>query len=88
MPVETKSGVALGKTKDLEIEIDNHAIEKYEVARNVFSERFLISPSQVVSITSEKIIVEDNVVSEKIENRNTIQVKAEMPSPVVEKSRD
>ncbi len=69
LPVETQSGILLGRVCDLSIEIDGHSISKYIVVKSKFfatSSELLIAPEQIVKITGEKVIVEDNVEASQI----------------------
>lgn len=61
LAVETKSGFALGKVKDIVLETDGQTILQYEVG-NYFGKKYLISREQVVGIDEEKIIVDDGIV--------------------------
>lgn len=62
LPVYTESGVKLGRIFDFELDIDSQAIARYLVRANIFSvKNFLIQVSQVKEITSDKIVVFDNV---------------------------
>jgi sporulation protein YlmC with PRC-barrel domain len=66
IPVETESGVGLGRVIGLELDTEKQAVMKYIVAQSkFFAEKLFISPSQIVRITAEKIVVEDAVGAEK-----------------------
>jgi len=64
--VETQSGVGLGHVCDMVLDVDGQHIVQYEVKQSMLStKKYLVNREQVVSITAEKIIVEDSVVGEK-----------------------
>jgi uncharacterized protein YrrD len=65
--VETKSGVVLGKVKNFILETDGQSILQYEVG-DLFTKKYLISREQVISIDSEKMVVEDIVL--QVENQS------------------
>lgn len=70
IPVETQSGQLLGKVQGFLLEPGSHTIEQYEVKKNsilpeFFGKALLISIAQVISLTEEKMIVEDLILSEK-----------------------
>jgi sporulation protein YlmC with PRC-barrel domain len=67
--VETKSGQSLGNISGFEIETDTQQIIKYFVKTNSFIKNFLVPElivdyRQVISITKEKMVVDDNVKKE------------------------
>lgn len=72
LPVETKSGSALGKVKDVVLEIEGQSVVQYEVG-GLVGKKYLIGREQVISIDDKKMIVEDNVA--KIENKIKIDKK-------------
>lgn len=61
IPVYTQSGLYLGKVSGLEIDLESHIIRAYFV-RKVLAPELSIHREQVVSITIEKMTVEDGVV--------------------------
>jgi len=69
LPVFTKSEIKLGVVVDLELDTDSQSILRYLVQRGQIlgrlQEPLLIHRSQVLSLTSEKMVVEDNVGEEK-----------------------
>lgn len=70
LPVETKSGMKLGKLIDLEINPESHLVLTYQVRGSrlgpgLFSKSLMINRQQVVSIGSKKMVVEDNILKEK-----------------------
>lgn len=71
LPVETKSGERLGKVASFEIDCETHLIVNYYVRSLkdlLFKDELIISPSQVISISKEKMIVEDAVIKDKIKD--------------------
>lgn len=73
LPVFTESGEKLGHISDFEIDIETHQIRKYIVVSGVISkDTYLVNPSQIVSITEEKIIVADNIVKETAAEKKPI----------------
>lgn len=64
LPVKTKSGIALGKISDIEIDCDSQGVVKYLVVQKsllIPTARFLIDRQQIIAIHSDEIIVEDAV---------------------------
>jgi len=66
LPVYTKSNEFLGKVKDVEINCDSHTISRYviknsDVIKIIAGKEILISPSQIISLDEQKMVVEDNV---------------------------
>ncbi|MDA2936556.1 PRC-barrel domain-containing protein [Patescibacteria group bacterium AH-259-L05] len=64
LDVYTQSGQYVGKIVDLEIDADTGHIITYivkssNVIKNLFQEKLLINQNQVISISSEKMMVED-----------------------------
>lgn len=63
LPVFTRSGIKLGQIADIEIDLDSQSIIRYVVRRGIVSRGILlIHRGQVISITNEKMTVEDAVV--------------------------
>ena len=65
LPVETKSGHKLGRICDYEIEIDTQKIMRYHVKSDrlishLLAKELIVHSEQVINITPEKMIVEDN----------------------------
>lgn len=62
LPVVTESGKKLGHVHDVEIDVESHHIRKYIVGQGFLSkDTYLVAPSQIIEITKDKIIVEDNI---------------------------
>lgn len=69
LSVETKSGDYLGKISNLEIDLDSQSIISYDVKetnilKGALKNKLLISRNQVISISKERMIVNDNVLTE------------------------
>lgn len=70
LPVETESGTALGKVHGFHVDVEHHTILQYVVRstnplKGLFSRELLVAPSQVLSITEQKMVVDDLVAAEK-----------------------
>lgn len=66
--VFTRGGIKLGQVADIEIDLDSQSILRYVVKRGIVSrETLLVHRGQVISITNEKMTVEDAVVKESQE---------------------
>lgn len=70
LPVFTESGEEVGRIADFEIALDGQKISAYYVSpgrflTGLFKNNLLIRPSQVISISKERMIVEDGAVKEK-----------------------
>ncbi len=63
LPVHTQSGEALGQIEGLIFDPESHAIVQYEVRQGMPLARrtLLVATNQVVSISAERMIVEDLV---------------------------
>lgn len=69
LPVVTQSGKPLGKVHDFTLDSLQQSVTQYtvrntNVLRGLFGHELLIAASQVISLTSEKMVVEDLVVRE------------------------
>ena len=76
LPVETENGTPLGVVVELEINLENHEIAKYLVAKHkLISSRatLLIAPQQIIRITAEKIIVQDELIREKNPKKSLLE---------------
>lgn len=68
LPVFTESGEKLGHVHDFEIDIETHQIRKYIVTSGFINrDTYLVTPMQIVSITDEKIVVEDTIIKDTSE---------------------
>ena len=72
MPVRTESGKLLGTVSTFDINIDTHDIRRYYVASENVIKRLLklerdliIYPVQIIEVTSEAMIVKDEVIAEE-----------------------
>ncbi len=70
LPVETASGISLGKLTDLEIDEHNHLVKAYQVQTSTLlpgflSGNLLVGRDQVVSVSNKKIVVDDSMVKAK-----------------------
>ena len=80
LPVETQTGISLGKVVGINLEITSHVVNEYVVRHGFLnSQEFLIKPIQIISISQEKMIVEDGIVKEE---EGVIQKKV-VPAGVV-----
>ena len=65
LPVYTQSGQHLGRVDSFEVDIEAYTIIKYNVRtgliKGLWHQQLVIDPSQVISISKEKMVVEDNV---------------------------
>lgn len=67
LPVETKSGMYLGRVCDVVFEIDGQLVAQYEVSPSLLSgKKYLISRDQVMNISAEKIVVSDGAASVEV----------------------
>ncbi len=80
LPVETQSGMVLGRVFDLILEAESQSIVQYIVKPSFFSAQiYAVHRDQVLSMNNEKIMVEDNV--EKISEKKQSKLSRE-PEPV------
>lgn len=83
LPVYTKSGVKLGKIFDININIEEKNIYQFIVRLNFFSGRtFFIRSTQIIQISSDKIVVDDAVAKDIVPQAETIQTPNVMESVV------
>ncbi|MBI5222550.1 MAG: PRC-barrel domain-containing protein [Candidatus Magasanikbacteria bacterium] len=85
LPVETKSGKYIGRVRDVVFEIDGQLMAQYEVSPSLLSgKRYLISREQVLSISAEKMVVDDGVagVDDKISVGSKIKIGKVEPEGV------
>ena len=64
LPVFTESGIKLGRIHDINFDIESQSVKSYAVKRAIILKSYLIKPSQVISITEEKIVVDDTLIKE------------------------
>lgn len=67
LPVVTKSGLKLGRIVNCLVDIDSQSILQYTVKEGLVAGRktLLINRGQVISISSDKMVVDDAVGAEK-----------------------
>lgn len=83
LPVETKSGNFLGKLSGFDLDINTYGIVNYYVKnmspanfiKGMLYNELVIHQSQVISITKEKMIVDDEIVFIKKEEAEKEQEK-------------
>lgn len=88
LPAETKSGLLLGKVKNLEIDNENHTVERYIIKRrNLIGnllrdapEELIVGRAQVLSIDEEKMIVEDGAVEMEKKAKLTRGLRENVPA--------
>ncbi len=85
LPVETKSGQALGRVEDFDLNPLNHQIERYYVRRSrqltaPFPKTLIVHYTQVVSITNVKMIVDDNLSAQTRALKERIQREQIVPA--------
>jgi sporulation protein YlmC with PRC-barrel domain len=88
LPVETKSGLLLGKIKNFEIDSETQTVRQYIVKSRSLMKKLLseevselvVGRSQVISIEEEKMIVEDSVVGETETARLSRSVREDAPA--------
>ena len=65
LPVFTTSGQKVGVVYDLEIDVDTHSVRHYIVSHRMLGkEQFWVAPMQVRSITADKMIVDDTILTD------------------------
>lgn len=69
LSVCTQAGQHLGRVDSFEVDIDSRTISKYHVKtgliKGLWHQKLIIDQSQVISISKEKMVVEDIVSKEK-----------------------
>lgn len=74
LPVYTQSGRRLGRVCDFQIEAETHRVNSYIAKANILKQKtYLIKPSQVIEINSERMTVEDGVLKVEEAVRYKIQ---------------
>jgi len=90
LPVYTQSQQFIGRVGNIIIDADTHIIKKYLVKKSSLVKELLsalsqekdleVSPSQVISINKDKMIVQDNVARDRIgheeKNKSVVSVPA------------
>ncbi len=93
LPVYTESETHLGEVVDAEYDIDQQCIMIYHVKpatvlATLFGAKLLVDRSQVVSITADKMIVQDAVETEAAAVRAAAKGKAAAPSVAISRQSD
>lgn len=82
LPVFTESGAYLGRVCDASLDLGNNLITKYKVRRGYFKRRtFFVSPSQVISISLEKMVVSDALLKDIVIYGQTNYIKNQTLNP-------
>lgn len=87
LPVFTESGEKLGQIHDIEIDVETHHIRKYIIGpRFLGKETYLVTPAQIKSISSEKIVVEDTIIKDtgKISEKKVVPPALDTLMPSIE----
>lgn len=92
LPVYTQSGQFLGKVNSFDVELSSQKVIQYKVKHKgflegLFKDQLLINRSQVISLTSEKMVVDDNVFSEEEKERIRIHIRRSVNNEAVMQSR-
>jgi sporulation protein YlmC with PRC-barrel domain len=70
LPVETAAGERLGTVVSLDLDVEEHAVMYYVVkpalVPRLLATELIISPRQVISISQEKMVVEDAVIKKPV----------------------
>lgn len=84
LPVETISGERLGTVFDCILEIDGQLIAQYVVRNRLFGTERLVGRDQIVSISRERIVVENRVLhsSDDILQEQSTLPRGVRPEPV------
>ena len=85
LKVETESAEYVGRVQSLDLDIESQSVRSYHIKRSLleggmFTDELMVHHKQVVSITSEKMVVVDNVVKyqEKVEKKVFVGTQAEV----------
>lgn len=75
LQVYTKNEVYLGKIISLDIDLINHRVKNYHVSKGTglvkaFVPPLLVNPEKIIEITSEKIIVDDALAKQNVEEES------------------
>jgi len=87
LPVQTRSGLQLGRVADFEVETESHLVATYIVrpgrlTRPLARQTLRISRTQVLSITAERMIVDDNTPTEAVQENRRANFSKEI-SPAI-----
>ncbi len=75
LPVQTQSGQKLGHVVDYDIDEGTHRILRYHIKsskllQELFSGELIVPVERVVSLTRDRMIIEDAVVKEQTEQKS------------------
>lgn len=92
LPVFTQSGKELGRISDFEVEEESQKVIRYYVKSHhliaeLFAKELIVNVSQVISITKEKMIVEDLDLKEKEEIFSKNQIAKNKAAPPISLSK-
>lgn len=92
LPVFTQSNQSLGKISGIEIDTETQKISYYHIKSNslitnIFAKELVVAAKQVISISEEKMIVEDLIIKEKEAVFSTSQLAKNKPIPSPNTSR-
>jgi len=76
VPVVTENETSLGHVADIEIDVENYLITNLVVKRGLLGKNLLINRSQIISITAQKVIVEDSAALELEEETSERQYES------------
>ncbi|MFA6215302.1 MAG: PRC-barrel domain-containing protein [Patescibacteria group bacterium] len=84
LSVYTQSNKNLGRISDFEVDIEAHAIRCYYVKtgmiKGLWHQQLMISPAQVISVSKEKMVVEDSAAKQPEAELK----KVKLASPITE----
>lgn len=90
LSVYTQNQQFIGRVGDIVINTDTHAIKKYLIKKSSLVKELIsalaqekdleVSPSQVISINKDKMIVQDNVASDRIGQEGKNKSAVAMPA--------
>lgn len=96
LPVETQHGTALGHVVFVEIDVEQHTVRHYGVSQGGMLRRLqqlqqkepelLIAPTQVISITAEKMVVVDLTSGEPVDAGEQFETSAAPATEPIEPS--
>lgn len=74
---ETQSGELIGKVHSVVLDVQTHSVHQYEVRHGHLASRktFLIHVSQVISISSDRMVVKDDAVSKESKEEQSVHKK-------------
>ncbi len=76
LPVFTVSGIKLGHVADVELDVETHTVRHYIVEQGFIDvDHYWVAPTQVRSITAEKIIVDDAILTDPALKESSAQKK-------------